>query len=272
MRTLPPIWIACLLTSAAPASDGVLEINQSCALNNGCFPGDTAGLPVTITTAGSYRLTGNLTLATADTNGIVISASGVTFDLNGFAIAGPVVCQGVPTRCVPATGTGVGVDASGIPGVRVRNGTISGTGFRGLDLSTYAIVENIHARSNRAQQIFVGVGSIVRNNVVHAGGNVGIQTGAGALVTGNSVSDHANVGILTGSGSTIAGNTTYENQADGISASTGSNVAGNMSYSNLGDGIQSTTSSMAQRNTTNENTGFGIHTSRASRRSPTATT
>ncbi len=259
MRTLFPISIALLLTSAAHAGDGVLEINSSCALNNGCFSGDTAGFPVTITTTGSYRLTSNLPLPTADTSGIVVSASGVSVDLNGFAIAGPVVCQGVPTSCVPATGTGVGIDATGFPGVRVRNGTVSGMGFRGVDLSSHAIVENVHARSNRAQQIFVSVGSIVRDNVVHAGGNVGIQTGAGSLVTGNSVSDHGNVGIQTGSGSTVTNNTAYENQADGISTSTGSILAGNMSYSNLGDGIQASTSSLAQRNATNENTGFGIH-------------
>ena len=33
---------------AASASDGVLEINQTCATQTGCFPGDSAGFPVTL--------------------------------------------------------------------------------------------------------------------------------------------------------------------------------------------------------------------------------
>jgi hypothetical protein len=45
------------------ASDGQLEINQACAVNTGCFPGDDPGFPVTITQPGSYRLTGNLDLS-----------------------------------------------------------------------------------------------------------------------------------------------------------------------------------------------------------------
>ena len=51
-----------LLAFAVPALavDGVLEINQACAVNTGCSTGDTAGFPVTISTSGSYRLTSNL--------------------------------------------------------------------------------------------------------------------------------------------------------------------------------------------------------------------
>ena len=39
-----------LLTVAAPALavDGVLEVNQTCAVETGCFAGDTAGFPVTV--------------------------------------------------------------------------------------------------------------------------------------------------------------------------------------------------------------------------------
>jgi hypothetical protein len=41
------------------AVDGVLEINQAC-VSVGCFPGDLAGFPVTISSTGSYRLTSSL--------------------------------------------------------------------------------------------------------------------------------------------------------------------------------------------------------------------
>ena len=54
----------CLLSSAAFAVDGVLEINRACATNSGCFSGDSPGYPVTINgIAGrSYKLTSDIGL------------------------------------------------------------------------------------------------------------------------------------------------------------------------------------------------------------------
>ena len=54
------------LTCIAPAGavDGVIEINQAKALAGGVTPSDTPGFPVSIDTAGSYRLTGNLRATT----------------------------------------------------------------------------------------------------------------------------------------------------------------------------------------------------------------
>ena len=51
----------------AAASDGAREINQTAALAGAVTPGDTAGFPVTISQAGSYLLTGNLVVPSADT-------------------------------------------------------------------------------------------------------------------------------------------------------------------------------------------------------------
>ena len=82
------------LSSPALAVDGMLEINQACAVSTGCFSGDAAGLPVTITAAGSYRLTSNLTVPDENTDGIVVSANDISIDLNGFGIIGPVTCSG----------------------------------------------------------------------------------------------------------------------------------------------------------------------------------
>ena len=69
MRRLMLLLLFALATPAL-ASDGVLEINQTCAVQTGCFPGDTAGFPVKITASGSYRLTGNLVVPDAFTSGI----------------------------------------------------------------------------------------------------------------------------------------------------------------------------------------------------------
>ena len=44
--TTAAAWLA--LAPMAYAVDGVLEINQTCAVNTGCFAGDAAAFPVTI--------------------------------------------------------------------------------------------------------------------------------------------------------------------------------------------------------------------------------
>jgi hypothetical protein len=68
----------------AQAVDGVLEINQTCAVNTGCFAGDTAGFPITINTQGSYVLTSNLDLPDVNTTGIEVTVGIVTIDMNGM--------------------------------------------------------------------------------------------------------------------------------------------------------------------------------------------
>jgi len=62
-------------------------------------PGDTPGLPLTISVAGSYRLTNNLVQPDAATKVLLVTANNVTIDLGGFEISGPFTCPGTP----PAT-------------------------------------------------------------------------------------------------------------------------------------------------------------------------
>src|SRR5213079_870780 len=99
------------------------------ALAGGVTPGDAPGFPVTLSVAGSYRLSGNLTVPDENTNAIVVSADNVTIDLNGFSILGPVVCSGNPVSCNFTTGTGTGVIVDGLhPNLTLVNGTIRGMG------------------------------------------------------------------------------------------------------------------------------------------------
>jgi hypothetical protein len=53
------------LPPAAYAAEGIAEINQTCAVQTGCFAGDSPGFPVTIdgSAGGSYRLTSDLSVA-----------------------------------------------------------------------------------------------------------------------------------------------------------------------------------------------------------------
>ena len=220
-----PVYALLLLALAGPALavDGVLEINQTCAVQTGCFAGDTPGFPVTITVAGSYRLTSNLSLTitllgtTQDANFIEISADDVTMDLGGFRISCAVIFIGGGGEC---SGLGSGVVASGEPlvtGTSVKNGSIRGMGGSGVNLGDRAEVTHLRAQSNNG---------------------TGIQVGGGSTVSGNIVSQNGGIGIITAAGSTVSGNTAHVNGGDGIFASSGSTVSGNTVSRNTGFGLR----------------------------------
>ena len=70
-----PVFVVVVLSSVTSlhAGEGVLEINQACAVNTGCFPGDTALFPVIIQGAmapGSYILTSNLVVPDPNTTAV----------------------------------------------------------------------------------------------------------------------------------------------------------------------------------------------------------
>ena len=117
-RWLAPVLLLAPLALNIRAVDGVVLIDQNRALAGNVTPGDAAGFPVTISQAGSYRLSGNLTVPSGQ-SGIEISASNVTIDLNGFNITTPVQSQVSPARGIFFTG-------SGPSSITVRNGKIEG--------------------------------------------------------------------------------------------------------------------------------------------------
>ncbi len=117
MRTnvsLAILFLSASFVRNATAGDGMLEISQTCAINLGCFSGDSPGYPVTITgsSASSYRLTSDLILPDAATDGVLINVPRISLDLNGFQIIS-AACVGALTNCTPASGNGAGVRAPG---------------------------------------------------------------------------------------------------------------------------------------------------------------
>jgi hypothetical protein len=84
--------------------------------------------PHVLSEPGHYKLIGNIAVP-ADMPGFVITAPGVTFDLNGFSIAGPVTCTGYGVCSQPVGGQSHGIQIQA-EGVSVRNGTVRG--FRGI--------------------------------------------------------------------------------------------------------------------------------------------
>jgi hypothetical protein len=171
-----------LLAGAVHAIDGQYEINAAC-VSLGCFPGDTAGWPVTITESGSYVLSSNLT--TEDNNQVLISvqASNVSINLNGFSLIGPVSCSGVPPNCDAATGSGDGIRlANNLHAVRIHNGSIRGMGQYGIQLpgTRGFSLYDLHFSENRRSAILTAnAGGMIRNIVIANNGEHGIWNTTG---------------------------------------------------------------------------------------------
>jgi len=216
-------WVS---VGATHAVDGMILINQSKALTGSVTPGDAAGFPVTLSQPGSYRLSGNLTVSDQNTTAIQVTADNITIDLNGFAILGPNLANGV----------GQGVSASSRTNVAVLNGTVRGMGERGVHLGNKARAEGLRLISN-TDGIEVGVDSLVQettalnnrvagivafgksailNSVANQNGEFGISTADDCLIQGNIALGNARYGILTGSNSTVLQNTVTGNGDFGL--------------------------------------------------------
>jgi hypothetical protein len=209
-------------TTPALASDGVREINQTCAVQTGCFAGDSAGFPVTIASFGSYKLTSNLDVNSDSTDAIEITVGrgDVSIDLNGFTIGGRVFCTGVGGSISCGAGTGRGIDAEGKPRVSVRNGRISD-----FDVGLIA-----------------GDGAQVRDLIIVSHGGPGINVGDGSTVVGSSAFLNEGNGIMTGFGSVVRETTSRENKLSGFllgarSKLRASAASGNGAPSQCGGGV-----------------------------------
>jgi hypothetical protein len=200
----------------------------------------------TIDQPGSYRLATNLA---AEGDCLVVSAEGVTIDLNGFAIVGN------------GTGTAIlGVqEAAGNERAAILTGLIpqARTVVRNGDISNFAqatnlsgTVERLRVTSN-ASGILVGVGN-VQNNIVQFNSSMGIQLADG-IVSGNLLIANGTgilvqeagvitnnqavgnkIGIdVTGIGSTLIGNIADGNSQIGIRVACPSNLSNNTAIGNV---------------------------------------
>ncbi len=230
LQTPATLFFCALLSSTTFAVDGVLEINHTCAVQLGCFSGDSAGYPVTIdgSAGGSYRLSSNLIVPGLFTHGVQITSPSISIDLNGFEIV-RAGCEQAIADCTPEDGSGIGVSGgTDYRGISVRNGSITGMGKFGVGLwGEQAIVEGVRARWNRNGGIYTNSVSTIRDNMVYENGDFGIHTSYGSTISGNTAYGNRGVGLSTNGRSTVTGNTAYDNGLSGISASGGSTVRGN---------------------------------------------
>lgn len=247
-------FLSAVCGASSAHAQGEVLINQNKATTGNVTPGDVAGFPVTLTRAGSYSLSGNLTVPNANTSAIEITVEDVTVNLNGFSIVGPTQCSavGAPASCRD-TGTGIGVNASLHKNITVLNGTVRGMGSSGVSTGgSGAHVENMHVISNGGVGIVAS--GIVIDNTVNANGSTGIS--AVGVIRGNTSFGNAAGGISSSSGATVTGNNASANGTDGIFVVEGT-VSGNTTNGNRDDGIQATSAAVTN-NTVLDNSDFGL--------------
>ncbi len=241
MRAMLILLLVLVLAGPALATNGVLEINQTCAVPTGCFAGASAGFPVTISGSGSYVLTGSLTVGDANVDGIEFSANDVSIDLNGFSIEGPVICTGLGPgiACEPELASGMGIDASGVHGVTIKDGRVRGFVSAGIFVGGRAQLRDltVESISNRAVRIdgsghSIAVGLIVIGNL-----GTGILSNGSILIERSIFSGNGATAIDVGVGSQVMNNLVYNNGGTGIAADARSSVSQSTVHSNVGVGL-----------------------------------
>lgn len=199
------LLIALMVAPVFPAlaSDGVLEINQTCAAGPGCFPGDEPGFPVRIINSGSYVLTGNLVVP-ALVEGITTRLANTQFpndirlslDLNGFSISSTTTCSGTPLICSPTSqteGVGVWLRAEDGGAFQLQNGTIQGMALAGAACFPSCIARDLLVSNNGVTGIS-GNGSF-RNIAAFKNGQSGINLLSYGTVEGSTSSENGDIGF-----------------------------------------------------------------------------
>ena len=209
IRLVALVAFFCLPLVIGTAIAAPVVITQAIANAGGVTPGDGPGFPVTISQPGSYRLGSNLDV-TAAKNGILVTTSDVTIDLDGFRISGGPA-GGVATNAV----TGILGQSDRLT---VKNGTIGGFRNRGIDTFTHAylVVENMRIVNNRYFGIYApGFVARIQNNTVATNQGDGVLCGPGCHAEGNVISTNGDRGLAIRRGMAL-GNTIVSNGSFGI--------------------------------------------------------
>jgi hypothetical protein len=202
--------VAALTPTPSGAADGVIELSQAGAIQGGCVPGDAPLFPIALGQRGSYRLTSNLVVPDANTNGIEISSDDISIDFNGFTLSGPGNVPIVGHVC-SAPGTGTGIVATGAAGGFVaQNGRVRGMGNSGIDVASGSRVRDSVADNNYVTGIVAGGASVVTHCIATTNGDSGLNfdlEASGGVAIGNAVVGN---GWNTGFGGMDSGRSTGE--------------------------------------------------------------
>ncbi len=183
-------------------------------------------LPYTITSSGSYYLTGNLSSAN---HGIIIKSDDVTIDLMGYTLDGNFDGNGIwidsntvygYERIVIQNGIITdflrGINADSAVYSRMANLSVGGNNIgimlnSSSDFNQGNVISNCNVSRNLDRGIFFStgnnsvIGNVIENCVVEKNGNLGISFYAGGIgeisgnqITGCTISDNLDHGIYFG--------------------------------------------------------------------------
>lgn len=251
------------------------EVEPRTAINAANTPGDATAAYI-LSTPGSYYLTSNLNIP-GGKFGLRVAASGVSIDLNGFAITGE-----------NSLGSAGGITDAGVAwaGVTIHDGFIQRTNGRGIDLaaSSRCVVRNVTVGDNLGSGVLVGADStldavvcssngvltpspvgmsvgnrstIVRCRSTSNLGN-GITTGAACRVIESASFASGAHGISTGDGATIASCTADSNSQSGFLLLSVSTITGSTARGNVGNGIEAGVGCSVTQCTVRQNASAGI--------------
>lgn len=210
-------------------------------------------LPYTISLPGMYRLSGDLYLATQNTDGITISADNVTLDLNGHALIGPGKTAGTSGHAINVSGSRYNL--------AIRNGTIRD--WRGSAIWGPSAVnsrcESLRCYNNGGQGIYLSEYATISGNSCYNNGACGIITGNYSNISWNVCNLNGMAGIKGCNGCNIFNNTCNYNTEEGIDAVNHCTITYNTCIWNSGyAGIMTGSSCTIKNNTCDRNTGDGI--------------
>ena len=212
------------LAGPAPTMKTLDQVEARIIINAANTPGD-ANNQFIINAPGSYYLTGNIT-GVSGKNCILINASSVTIDLNGFALIGSGLA-------------GITSGVSGPVNIAVRNGSIQSCGGAGVNLTnTYGpLMEGLSVIYSGSAGMKLGDGCVVRHCVVRNNASDNIVTGVSANVAHCTAVGSVNgVGIYLQSGAATDCVVNYNNSY-GISAGDNSMLSHCVATQNVGGGI-----------------------------------
>jgi hypothetical protein len=221
MKSIAIVLAVALFPACVFAVDGQALINQSTVMAAG-------GFPYKILQAGSYKLSGNLTVTAIGTDGIEIDSDNVTLDLNGFAIIGPGSCAGSPLQCT--TQTSRGVLSFGYSNT-VKNGAVQGFGY-GVYVTGSGTVEDVQAKANTLAGIYVTGSGLVERCIAVLNGQRGIFALSAAI--SDSVANTNGVDGFDVTASTLIHIVANNNGGIGVNSTGGSLVGSSLMNSNPG--------------------------------------
>jgi parallel beta-helix repeat protein len=160
-------------------------------------------------------------------NGIRVSASDVTIDLNGFRILG---------RSNDLSG--ISIDA-GLKNITIRNGHISGFGFDGINADgvNCGLYENLCLENNLDDGLEIGSDSVIRNCRAVGNGDMGFIGNSGITITESVAQGNGDDGISMSTACVISRCVSRDNEGDGINAATACTIDHCSVLNNRNDGI-----------------------------------